>query len=72
MNNGFAVEFNGQSKVAIYAPREYGRGKMTGLCGNFDNRPVNDLSECNGRKYTGPDDLFGDTCIVEDSDEDAR
>jgi hypothetical protein len=68
---GLAVEFDGQSSVNIYIPPIYGSGQLTGLCGNNDGIAANDLTQCNGKTYSGtPADKFGDTCVVNDTDSD--
>jgi len=67
---GLAVEFDGLTRVNVYVPPAYS-GNMTGICGNFNDNPDDDLSQCNGVPYIGTlPDKFGDSCVVNDTDVD--
>ena len=55
---GLAVEFNGISTINIYMPPQY-RGKVMGICGNFDRNYVNDMVYVNGINYYGRAEEFG-------------
>ena len=43
LDNGFAINWNGQSRADIYAPPEF-MGNTKGLCGTFDGDELNDLT----------------------------
>ena len=68
---GLYVEFDGKWTGIVSVPSTYS-GQMTGMCGNYDGKPNNDLTLTNG-SYVGLSGVgwiaFGDSWIVPDTEQ---